>query len=81
MVYGVYKAYTELELNVHDSWITNQFLDPTKQEFVKLYQKLLCPKYDKFEIIAQTASVCLSVWSQTRLNNERKNYVECFDLF
>ena len=52
----------ELELRVRDSEITNQFLDPTNQKFVKLlrvFHESFFPKYDNFKIIS-AGNICLS---------------------
>ena len=47
--FGLYWG-TELDLRVCDSWIMNQFLDPTNQKFIKLiFHKLLIPRYDDFK--------------------------------
>ena len=58
--------YSELELRIPDSWIMNQFLDPSNQKFVKLpfflngfFQNMITLKYS-----AQTISVCLPVLSE-----------------
>ena len=53
----------ELELRVRDSEITNQFLDPTNQKFVKLlrvFHESFFPKYNNFKIIS-AGNICLSI--------------------
>ena len=57
----IYQQNTELELKVCDSWITNQFLEPTNQKFVKLpfFMNCFFSKYDNLYI--HIISVFLSV--------------------
>ena len=66
--------YSELELRVRDLWITNQFLDPTNQKFVKL------PFFTNwcFQNRIYSKWIRLNEWDWLMKN---KNFVECFGLF
>ena len=57
MTLTFFELYTDLELQVHDSWITNRFLDP-EPKICKtfIFHELFFPKYNFI-------FVCLSVQS------------------
>ena len=65
----------EMELMVHNSWITNQFLDSTNQKIVKLSFFTHCFFQN---MITLMISVCLSVYSiqGVKLNDERIKFCE-----
>ena len=57
MTLTFFELYTDLELQIHDSWITNRFLDP-EPKICKtfIFHELFFPKYNFI-------FVCLSVQS------------------
>ena len=60
-----------VEIKVRDSWITNDYLDPTNQKIVKLPFFTDCSffqKYENFKIISAD-DICLSICVD--LNDER----------